>query len=82
MSTMLILLLIVVVAIAAVAVTLGVFIHKNKKAGYTAFGKRRDGGPDTAEKRRKPSERAGHEQALSGAPAAGTPAAPAQPDAA
>ena len=46
MSTMLILLLIVVVAIAAVAVTLGVFIHKNKKAGYTAFGKRRDGGPD------------------------------------
>lgn len=46
MSTMLILLLVVIIAIAAVAIALGVFIHKNKKAGYTAFGKRRDGGTE------------------------------------
>jgi len=53
MSTMLILLLIVVIAIAVVAITLGVFIHKNKKAGYTAFGKRRDGGPSPQQRPRQ-----------------------------
>lgn len=41
MTPMLIILLVVVIAIAAVGITLGVFIYKNKKAGYTAFGKRR-----------------------------------------
>lgn len=41
MTPMLIILLVVVIAIAAVGIALGVYIHKNKKAGYTAFGKRR-----------------------------------------
>ncbi len=41
MTPMLIILLAVIIAIAAVGITLGIFIYKNKKAGYTAFGKRR-----------------------------------------
>lgn len=53
MSTMLVLLLIVIIAIAVVAITLGILIHKNKKAGYTAFGKRRDGGPDPKQRPRQ-----------------------------
>lgn len=41
MTPMLIILLVVIIAIAAVGIVLGVYIYKNKKAGYTAFGKRR-----------------------------------------
>ena len=43
MGNMLMILLIVVIAIVVVAIVLGVFIHKNKKAGFTAFGKPRNG---------------------------------------
>ena len=43
MGTMLILFVVIIAAIIAVAIALAVLIHKNKKAGYTAFGKRRDG---------------------------------------
>ncbi|WP_353423359.1 DUF7507 domain-containing protein [Christensenella massiliensis] len=42
MGTMLILFVVIIAAIIAVAIALAVLIHKNKKAGYTAFGKRRD----------------------------------------
>ncbi len=43
MGNLLMILLIVVVAIIIVAIVLGVFVHKNKKAGFTAFGKPRNG---------------------------------------
>lgn len=41
MTPMLIILLVVIIAIVIVGIVLGVYIYKNKKAGYTAFGKRK-----------------------------------------
>ncbi|MEG2625755.1 MAG: CARDB domain-containing protein [Christensenella sp.] len=66
MTPMLMILLAVIIAIVVVAILLGVYIHKNKKAGYTAFGKRRNASgaprPQGASGNNRPAQQQHREQ--------------------